>query len=180
MILPPEYTWLESYLDNDMLWLEDSLNWDEVFDLILSDFNVYSFLFTSFFYNSHFFLDSLIKLSVLDIMLITESTKQFYVKELFTVFIWDLLTLIYNKFLILQFLFYTDYQDYLILLLHYSPELILALNDYINIYWIQSTLNYSTAAVFDLFNDSVNSSISEFMEYFSLIFFFFFNNNYFC
>lgn len=173
MILPPEYTWLESYLDNDMLWLEDSLNWDEVFDLILSDFNVYSFLFTSFFYNSHFFLDSLIKLSVLDIMLITESTKQFYVKELFTVFIWDLLTLIYNKFLILQFLFYTDYQDYLILLLHYSPELILALNDYINIYWIQSTLNYSTAAVFDLFNDSVNSSISEFMEYFSLIFFFF-------
>lgn len=156
-----------------MLWLEDSLNWDEVFDLILSDFNAYSFLFTSFFYNSHFFLDSLIKLSVLDIMLITESTKQFYVKELFTVFIWDLLTLIYNKFLILQFLFYTDYQDYLILLLHYSPELILALNDYINIYWIQSTLNYSTAAVFDLFNDSVNSSISEFMEYFSLIFFFF-------
>lgn len=136
------------------------------------------------FYLLHFstiviFLDSLIKLSVLDIMLITESTKQFYVKELFTVFIWDLLTLIYNKFLILQFLFYTDYQDYLILLLHYSPELILALNDYINIYWIQSTLNYSTAAVFDLFNDSVNSSISEFMEYFSLIFFFF-NNNYFC
>ena len=38
MILPPEYNWLESYLNNDMLWLEESLNWDESFDLILSDF----------------------------------------------------------------------------------------------------------------------------------------------
>ena len=33
-----EFNWLESYLDNDSLWLEDVLNWDETFDLILKPF----------------------------------------------------------------------------------------------------------------------------------------------
>jgi len=50
-----EFNWLESYLDNDSLWLEDVLNWDETFDLILSDYNIFSFLTSAFFVNSHFF-----------------------------------------------------------------------------------------------------------------------------
>ena len=52
-----EYNWLESYLDNDSLWLEDTLNWDDVFDLAMSDYNVFSFLTGTFFINSHFFCD---------------------------------------------------------------------------------------------------------------------------
>ena len=44
-----EYTWLESYLDNDSLWLDDAVNWDDVFDLATSDYNVFSFLTNPFF-----------------------------------------------------------------------------------------------------------------------------------
>lgn len=172
MILPPEYNWLESFLSNDSIWLEDSINWDETFDLILSDFTVYSFLTTSFFYNIQFFFDSINKISFLDVMLLRTINKQSFSKELYDLFIWDLTSLIYNKFLPLQFLFYTDYQDFLIILLYYSPELILALTDYIDIYWINSMLYSTPSAVFDLFNDSLNSSISEFVEYFILFFFF--------
>ena len=83
---------------------------------------------------------------------------------------WDLTSTVYNKFLPLQFLFYTDYQDFMILLLYYSPELMFALTDYINIYWLNSSFNYSPASVFDLFNDSLNTAISEFVEYFILFF----------
>lgn len=172
MILPAEYSWLESYLSNDSLWLEDALNWDEAFDLALSDVTLYSFLTTPFFYNSHFFTDSLIKLSFLDIMFLIETNKNTYSKELYDFFIWDLVSIIYNKFLPLQFLFYTDYQDFLMIMLYYSPELTLALTDYINIYWSNSTLSYITSAVFDLYSDSLNSAISEFVEYFILFFFF--------
>ena len=113
MILPAEYSWLESYLSNDTLWLEDALNWDEAFDLALSDITLYSFLITPFFYNSHFFIDSVVKLSFLDIMFLVETNKITYTKELYDFFIWDLVSIIYNKFLPLQFLFYTDYQDFL-------------------------------------------------------------------
>lgn len=172
MILPPEYNWIESYLDNDFIWLDDSLNWDESFDLILSDLNFFSFLITSFFYNSHFFLDSLIKLSFFDIIFINEINKQIFSKELYNLFIWDLISIIYNKFFIFQLLFYSDYQDYLNMLIFYSPELILAINDYVNIYWINNTFNYTPTIVFDLFNDNLNSSISEFLEYFIYFFYF--------
>ena len=173
MILPPEYNWLESYLDNDMLWLEESLNWDEAFDLILSDFTFISSFFISFFLNSNFFLDSLIKLSFFDIIFLIESNKNLYSKELYNLFILDLMSIVYNKFFILQFLFYSDYQDYILILIYYSPELILALNDYITIYWLNSAINETPSVVFDLFSDTLNSSISEFVEYFIMFFFLF-------
>ncbi len=44
-----EYSWLESYLDNDAFWLEDVLSWDETFDLAFSDYNLYFFFYKFFF-----------------------------------------------------------------------------------------------------------------------------------
>ena len=89
-----EYNWLKSYLDNDSLWLEDVLNWDETFDLILSDYNIFSFLTSAFFTNSHFFLDSFTKLSLLDVMFINETDSFNYSKELFDLMMWDNLSFI--------------------------------------------------------------------------------------
>ncbi len=170
MILPSEYLWLESYLSNDSLWLEDSVNWEEAFDLVLSDFTVYSFLTSPFFYASHFFLDSHVKLSFLDVIFLLETNKSSRSRELYDLFMWDLSASLYNKFLPVQFLFYTDYQDFLVVLLYYSPELLLVINDYVNLYWLNTALNYTPATVFDLFSDSMNHSIAEFCE--NLILFF--------
>jgi hypothetical protein len=172
VILPPEYGWLESYLDNDTLWLEDAINWEEAFDLILTDFTIYSFLTTPFFVNSHFFLDSFVKLSFLDILLLLETNKTNFSRELYDLFIWDLTSIIYNKFLPFQFLFYTDYQDLIVIILYYSPELMLVVTDYINLYWVNNVISYTPSAVFDLFNDSLNTALSEFLEYITLFFFF--------
>ena len=170
MILPPEYNWLESYLDNDSLWLEDALNWDEVFDLVLNDFTLYSFLTTPFFYNSYFFVDFITKISFLDVILLLETNKTTFSKEFYDLFIWDVTSFIQNKFLPLQFFFYTDYQDFIIILLQYSPELMLALNEFVNSYWVNNVINYTPAIVFDLFSDLLNTSISEFIENIILFF----------
>lgn len=170
MILPPEYNWLESYLCDDSLWLEDSLNWEEAFDLVLNDFILYSFFTTSSFFNVHFFTDYFTKISILDIIFLTETDKLNYSKELYDLIIWDLATNIHNKFLPLQFFFYSDYQDFLTIMLYYSPELLFVLNDYINIYWTNNVINYNSSIVFDLFSDLLNTSISEFVEYFILFF----------
>lgn len=167
-----EFNWLESYLDNDTFWLEDVLNWDETFDLVLSDYNLFSLLTSAFFVNSHFFLDSFTKMSFIDVMFFQESDSSNFSKELFDLMMWDNLTSIYNTFLSLQMIFYTDYQDFMILVLHHSPELSLALVDYVNTYWLNSTINSTPSAVFDVFSDSLNSSLSEFVEYFVAFFVF--------
>jgi len=67
-------------------------------------------------------------------MLSVESDKVNHSRELYDLFIWDLTSLIYNKFVPFQFLFYTDYQDFISLVLYYSPELMVAVTDYINTY----------------------------------------------
>lgn len=163
---------MESYLNNDRLWLDDVLNWEEAFDVALADFTLYNFLLTPFFSTNFFFLDSHIKLSFLDIIFLLESNKTNYSKEFYDFFIWDFFSYLNTKFLPLQFFFYTDYQDFIITLLYYSPELILAVNDYVNIYWINKIFSYTPTTVFDFFNDSINSSITQFTEFWILFFFF--------
>lgn len=172
VLLPFEYSWLESFLDNDSLWLEDALNWEEAFEVTLSDFILYNFFTTSSFFNNHFFLDSFVKLSFLDILLISETNKSFFSKELFDLFIWDISTNLYNQFFPIQFLFYTDYQDFISIVLYYSPELIFAVSDFVDSYWFKTALNVTPSSIFDIFQDSINSSLTELVEYFFLFFVF--------
>lgn len=167
-----EYTWLESYLDNDSLWLEDTLNWDDAFDLATSDYNLFSFLTSPFFFNSHFFLDSIVKLSFLDILFLNESNHLTLSRELFDCLMWDLTSSFLNSFFPTQFFFFTDYQDFMVIALHHSPELSAAILDFINSYWLNSAIGVRPSAVFDLFNDSLVIALSEFLEYFVAFFIF--------
>jgi len=159
-----EYSWLQSYLDNDSFWLEDTISWDDTFDLLLTDYNIYTFLTSAFFVNSHFFLDSLTKMSFLDILFSYETDEFYSSREFFDFVMWDHLSSISNNFFFSQFLFYTDYQDFFVIILHHSPELTLALEDFKNSYWANSVMNYIPSAVFDVFNDSMYSALSEFAD----------------
>ncbi len=156
-----EYNWLSSYLNNDSFWLEDVISWDESFDLLLSDYTVYHFLTSSFFINSHFFLDSCTKMSFLDILFFSETDTFNNSRELFDFIMWDHLSFISTNFFYSQFLFYTDYQNFFVLVLHNSPELTLALVDFTNSYWVNATLNYLPSAAFDTFTDSLINSSEE-------------------
>ena len=172
VILPFEFSWLESYLDNDTLWLEDALNWEEAFDLALSDFILYNFFTVSSFFNNHFFLDSFVKISFLDVLLLNEVNSFSSAKELYDLFIWDVAMGFSTKYFPNQLLFYTDYQDFIAIILYFSPELTLAFADYLDIYWYKPTINHAPSAVFDIFQDSINSSLTEFTEYLIIFVFF--------
>lgn len=173
VILPPEYSWLESYLDNDAFWLEDTLNWDLAFDIALSDFTLYTALTTPFFSSNFFFLDSVVKISFLDLVFFFESNKSSEMRTFYDVLFWDFSTSFSAKYLPTQFLFYTSNQDYIAILLHYSPELMFAINEYLDSYWASVIFDLTPALVFDLFNDVNNSNITEFIEYSTMLIFFF-------
>ena len=170
MKYPAEYLWVLSYLDNDTLWLDDVVSWDDVFDLASSDYNIYSFLTGAFFFNSHFFLDSITKLSFLDILLLSDSDKVTESRELFDFIMWDLVSRIDTSFLPSQLLFYTNYQDFITVVLAHSPELVLAISDFINIFWLGSVIGVNPSAVFDIFNDSLMSTLLECLDYFIAFF----------
>jgi hypothetical protein len=161
----PEYTWLESYLDNDAFWLEDVLNWDDTFELLLADYNIYHFVTSAFFVNAHFFLDSITKVSFLDTLFSVESNSATSSRELFDLLMWDHLSAISTNFFFSQFLFYTDYQDFFVVVLHHSPELMMAVEDFLNSYWLNAAMDCLPSAVFDVYSDSLNSNLFEFLDY---------------
>ena len=112
-----EYTWLQSYFDNDAFWLEDVISWDESFELFLTDYNIFFFLTSPFFINVHFFLDSVVKMSFLDILLFTESDSFNSSREFFDFVMWDTLSYLSTNFFFSQSLYYTDYQDFFVVIL---------------------------------------------------------------
>jgi len=62
-------------------------------------------------------------------------------------------------------LYYTDYQDFFVVILYHSPELSLAVTDFVNSYWFNAAISHAPTAVFDVFSDSLNSSIDELVKY---------------
>ena len=160
-----EYSWLQSYFDNDSFWLEDVISWDESFDLFLADYNIFFFITSAFFVNVHFFLDSCVKMSFLDVLLLSETDAFNSSRELFDFCMWDNLSYLSTTFFFSQALYYTDYQDFFVVILYHSPELSLAVTDFVNSYWFNAAISYAPTAVFDVFSDSLNSSIDELVKY---------------
>lgn len=70
-------------------------------------------------------------------------------------------------FISLPFLFYSDFQDCISTVSYYNPELILGIRDFITLYWFSLTVNSNPASSFDVYQDVLVSSQSEFIEYLS-------------
>lgn len=73
-----------------------------------------------------------------------------------------------SKYIGLQFLFYTDYQDFMLTLLYYSPELLLAITDFLNQYWFNVNFSQSPLAIFNFVIVSTNAAVGEFADYCTL------------
>ena len=170
MILPSEYSWIEVYLNNDSIWLEDSVNWDETFDLVWADFIWISYFFTSGFLSNLISIYHPTKLSFIDLWFLNFFTLWSLDFELYDLFIYDRIM----NFSTLNFwfisLFYTEYQDTLMLILYYSPELTLALNDAFFYLYHTTVFNYVVNSRSDIYLDTLNSHLSEFMENFIMLF----------
>jgi hypothetical protein len=136
------------------------------------DYSPFSFSLLAFFTNAHFFLDSPVKFSSLDALILHERTNHMTVSSLHTFLLQDLLSSMDVYFLLPNHLFYLDYQNFIVLMTYHNPELTIALNEhYIQDYY-SLTLEHNPSTLFDVYNDNLNISTSEFLEHFFLFFVF--------
>lgn len=68
-----------------------------------------------------------------------------------------------------QFIFYTNYQDFCLIVLHHSPELVLALTDFITVYCNSNVLSFTVAAVSTVFNDSIVLGVLKLINFITLL-----------
>ena len=162
------YDWTYSFSELDTLFVDDILNWDETTNLALDDYSIFSFISVAFFPSTHYFLDNLTKTSFLDLFFLNTETSNFTPLHLFYFVAYDSITFLNNNFLLIQSFFYTDYQDFFLFILHHSPELTFALNDYFLTNFSNAITSQTPSIVFDSYSDSLNITISEFLEYFIL------------
>jgi len=167
-----EYRWCDSYSNNDMLWLEDSLNWDDTFNLAISEYSVLEMFAIATFSNSHIFLDWPVKLSSLDVILMQETDNLLTSNSLYLSVIKDHSLIFPTIFFTLPFLFHSDFQDLNSTILHHASELILAISDFTVIYYLGAALNLTPAASFDTYQDLTGSSLLDFLDYLTSFFMF--------
>lgn len=172
MIILPELSWNKSNGFNDMMWLDDALNWDDVAGLVTADYSMVGLLFSSAFLNTHHFLDWLVKLSTLDLLFINEVDSDASVTSLFTALMQDSSTQFSTVLLALPLVYYSDFQDLVTTISHYAPELTLALRDMLLFFWMNVSVGSSPSAAFDVYQDQTHTSLVEFFEYLSLFYYF--------
>lgn len=158
--------WMSTYKSSDQLWLTDSLNREKILELVTSDWSLISFIFQSSFVNQHLQISQIVNLTTLDVMLLQGNLYKS--QSLYHAFLNDLVTYISNYNIMLSYSLQSDYQDMFSSILLISPELSLALNDFLNSYFLQKTINTNPVAVFDSFNNNLNFYSSEGVIYFLL------------
>jgi hypothetical protein len=125
------------------------------------------------FLNSHYLLDTHVKISYGDLLFLLEADLRGLAYYLFCAVFNDHYSSIANSDLLLNFLFFTDYQDFFTLVLYHSPELILALSDLISLYWGLASLLPNPAAFSDTFSENTLSLLLDVLDYFILFICFF-------
>jgi hypothetical protein len=129
---------------------------------VFSDYYLTSFLYNSSFINQHLLSDYNSKLSYLDTVLLGMGSSPLNSGNfLYSSFISDTFLLFNIKFLNVISLFSSSYQDILSLVLLFSPEVILAFNDYFLLYYSNSFLGATASSVFDSYTSNLNYSFGD-------------------
>ena len=166
MLYLTDYYWFNNFNESDILWLDESLNWDEAISFTLTSYLPFLSLVSSAMLNSHYSSDWLVVTSFAEAVLVLETLKDFTVVKLFNFVFLDLAILTQVQYSTpISLLFHSDYQDLLVTLVYHSPELVLALSEWASHVFNSNALNSAPSAVFDSYQDNPNLSLSEFVEY---------------
>lgn len=172
MFLQKEYVWLEHYITSPEFLIEDVLSWDESFGLTSFNYSVFTLLTSPFAIQTYIFIESITKMSFLDFMLISESSELLEIQQLYTAIMWDMFEIIQVLFYPVQFIFYTNAQDFPLVMLHNSPELAIAFADFVTTYFGNNSYRFLTSLISNFFSDSIIQKVSV-LGYFLGLFCFF-------
>jgi hypothetical protein len=136
-----------------------------VFFMILAEEFILPSLFSGSFFATNLTLDAQTKLAYLDFLLLLEADiRRAYFGLLSLVFCDE--SLAFNaKTPNLNFFFYTDHQDFMTILIHHSPELIRAVDNFCQAHNINFAAILDVATFYDGFADNLVVVLSEFLEY---------------
>ena len=167
-----ESNWVQQYKYTDQTWLVDSLNWEKMSTVSFSDYSLISFVYNSSFINQHLITNYVSKISQLDFILLNVNTWNLTVSNLYLNFINDIYSSFHIKFLPILSWFLSSYQDNFIILLFFSPELVLSFSDYFYVYFNVININSIASSCFDSYTSNLNYIFGE--GILSLFMFFFF------
>lgn len=169
MLHTTDYFWFTNYVESDILWLDESLNWDESMSYVVADYLPLLSLTSSHFANTHHSTDWLTVTSFIEPIFVMETLSSFSPLILFLSTMLDSAIHLSVTNGSLSLLLHADYQDWVTTLVQHTPELIMAMCDWNTLVFSSNTYNVAPGAVFDIFQDTPSSKISEFVESFVLL-----------
>lgn len=167
-----DLNWIQQYKSSDQIWLLDSLNWEKLNNIALNDYSLIFFLYNNSFINQHFIVDYVTKVSHLDIILLNVNTWESDVNGLYNSYIYDIFLGFNIKYALNMIFFSSFYQDVYSIILLFSPEMILALNDYFVYLSNYNLSSGSVSAYFDSYVSNLNYSFGDGVLFFFFFFFF--------
>lgn len=160
MLLHKEYVWLEPYITSPEFFSEDVLSWDVSFGLTSFDYNFFTVLTSPFAVKTYIFIESITKMSFLDFMLISESSEILEMQKFYTAVIWDMFEMIQVLSYNTPFIFYANSQDLCLAILHNSPELTIAIAEFVTTYFGNNVYKSLLAVFNSIFTDSLITKFS--------------------
>jgi hypothetical protein len=171
-----ESNWVQAYKSTDQTWLVDSLNWEKLTNIAVSDYSLVSFIYNSSFVNQHFIIDSVSKISFLDVLILSTNIWYFDVSSLYLSFLNDIYISFNINYMSVMPLFSSTYQDTFSIVSLYSPELVMSFSEYFYIYYFNSSVFSNASSCFDSYNSNLNYNFNEnltsFFTYFLFLWFF--------
>jgi hypothetical protein len=140
--------------------------------LAFQDYSLVSFLLNSSFLNQHLLIDHSTKLSHLDVVLVIANSKNYSVAVLYNSFLFDTYLVFFLKYFSIMPNFISSYQDTFSLALIFSPEIILAFEEYFKSCYNSAFIGGSVSACFDSYTSNLIYSALD--SLFSLLTFFLF------
>lgn len=156
-----ELNWVSTYKSSNQIWLTESLNWEKISSSITMDWSIPTFISQSSFVNKHILLDNITKISHLDIFLINSNNLTTNSSVFYLNIINDSFLCLITSFLPFTMLLHTEYNESLNTTLLITPELTTLFLDYINIYYLNTTLYFSITSVFDSYSNNLNYFLGE-------------------
>ena len=173
--LSSDFIWYDFLNTNVFSDMEQTVNYEDTATGVLNDLPMLSLLFSSEFNSQYTHIDSLTKISMLDLLIMNQHSVSVSssVSSLYFSFLIDICTDVSMKNPFLFYLFRSDNQDLIYTVLHYYPEMILAFRDYDYYYFSDFFVSKNVAAYTDVFYDSNTFTIFDSLEYivFNMLFF---------
>lgn len=157
------YPWLSRYNLKDKIWTDDFFNWDDAVEFAVNDVSLLGILSSPITMKIFIFIENMSKFSFLDHLFIGEALHPFKTQELYSAIVCDLVEIMQTYYYPSQFFFYTNEQEFMAIMVHHAPEILLAYSDFVSVCVNNTVIKFLLALCANIFTDSVVEGMSTYL-----------------